>query len=386
MGNRRILLTGARAPCALHLARELAGAGHVVVLADSLTFPLARATRFASGFARLPPPRVDVAAYGQAVRAACARHGIDLIIPTCEEVFFLAAVRDGLGAGLLAPPFNLLKQVHDKFTFTGLAAGLGADAAETRLLRDEGAVAAFDGDPREWVFKPVWSRFGDRALIRPADLRGLRPVPVDPWVAQRYLPGEELCAYAMAYDGRMAALSAYRPLYRAGNGIGAGIMVEPVRDETIARFVEGFVRRTRWTGQVSFDFRRDGKGALHVLECNPRATTGVHFFATGDGLASALLDGTAATPGIYEPMGSGLAMLIYGLPWAIKTRTVADWRCDYGRMRSLMEASGDRSTLPFQGLALAEAAWRAVRNGTGLKAAATADIEWNGEVLERFPI
>jgi len=185
--GRLILLTGARAPCALHLARTLATAGHVVVLADSLAFPLARATRYAVAYARLPSPRAGLAAYGAAVRAACDQYGLDLVIPTCEEVFFLAAGSDRLGADLLAPPFDLLRQVHNKFTFIERAAGLGADAAETRLID-----GVFEDDPRDWVFKPVWSRFGDRALIRPANVDSLRPTAADPWIAQRYLPGEEL--------------------------------------------------------------------------------------------------------------------------------------------------------------------------------------------------
>src|SRR5690606_2011320 len=116
-----------------------------------------------------------------------------------------------------------------------------------------------------------------------------------------------------------------RPLYRAGNAQGAGVLVEPVVDDTIRHFVEGFVSRTQWTGQISFDFRRDAEGRLHVLECNPRATTGVHFFAAKDGLPDALLEGTATAPTIKAPVGVALAMLIYGLPYALKTRQLNSW-------------------------------------------------------------
>ncbi len=348
-------------------------------LADSLAFPLARAAKMAAGYIRLPSPRGQLAAYGTAIVQACRAHDIDLVLPTCEEVFHLAAVRDLLGFDLplLAPDFALLRRVHDKFAFTQMARGFGTDAAETHLLASPADVAQFQG--KGWAFKPVWSRFGDRVLIEPdaVTLSALKPTTADPWIAQAYLPGEELCAYAVARDGVVCALQAYRPLYRAGNGIGAGVLVEPVEDVAITQFVGGFIRSTAWTGQVSFDFRRDADGGLHVLECNPRATTGAHFFALSDGLAQALMNGQPATASGKRRLGNGLAMLIYGLPQSHLTR----WWRDFRTMGSLLENPADRPTAPWQALAVAEAVWRAVAQGQGLKAAATADIEWNGEAL-----
>ena len=376
----RILITGARAPVALHLTRCLATAGHSVFLADSLCFPLARATRFTQTYVRLPEARKNPRAYGEAVAEACRVHDIDLVIPTCEEVFFLAAARDcfGVDLPLLAPPMNDLARVHDKFRFSQIARGFGADPAETHLLATQDAVRTFrqSGD---WIFKPVWSRFGDRVLVRPDTLDRLRVTPRDPWIAQRYLAGEELCAYAIAQEGRLVALQAYRPLYRAGNGIGAGIMVEPMSDPAIDQFVHGLVAHLNWTGQISFDFRRDETGRVHVLECNPRATTGAHFYRTGDGLASALLEGVSATASEQRSLGVPLAMLIFGLPAALRNNSITQWRRDLTTMGDLLESESDRGTWPWQWLALGEAIVRAIAGAQSLKAAATADIEWNGE-------
>lgn len=377
-----VLITGARAPVALHLTRCLAAAGCRVILADSLAFPLARASRFSSTYVRLPPPRGHLRAFGEAVRKTCHIHGIDMILPTCEEVFHLAAARDllDLELPLFAPPFAKLAQVHDKYGFSRMAMGLGADPAETHLLTSPADAEPF-ADGRGWVFKPVWSRFGDRALIQPNDLSDLHPTESDPWVAQRYLLGEELCAYAVAHEGKLCALTAYRPLYRAGNGIGAGVMIEPVDDPAIAAFTAGIVRRTGWHGQISFDFRRDQDGALHVLECNPRATTGAHLFNVADRLGHAILSGDQAEASGQKPLGVPLAMWLYGLPPAMRNGHLKEWRRDLKRMDHLLESPSDRSTLPWQWLALGEAVTRAIAGGQGLKAAATADIEWNGEPL-----
>jgi hypothetical protein len=380
---KTVLVTGARAPVALHWARLLHAAGHRVVLADSQRFPMSRPTRFKSAYLRLPPPRGNVAAYARAIETAVRDLRCDLVVPTCEEIFFLAAARDLHGAGipLHAPPFAALAKVHDKHSFSRIAHGFGADPPATTLLLDRDDVRPLIRDSRNLVFKPVWSRFAERVLIRPTAeaLEKLVPTASDPWIAQEYLLGEELCCWALARQGKVVALQSYRPLYRAGAG--ASLAFEPVENDAIRSFVAGFAQSLDWTGQLSFDFRHDAAGRLSAIECNPRATSGLHFFAPADGLAEALLDGTPATPSLTGAMTLPLAMLIYGLRFAFRQRAVRKWLGDYRAMADLSRWPGDRSLLPAQFLALAEIAALALSKRITLKAAATADIEWNGEPL-----
>ena len=380
---KTVLITGARAPVALHWARLLHGAGHRVILADSQRFPMSRPTRSKLGYLRLPPPRGDVGAYARAVEAAVRDLGCDLVVPTCEEVFFLAAARDLYGAAIPVhvPPFAVLAKVHDKHSFSQIARGFGADPPKTTLLRGRDDVRRLIGSSGDLVFKPVWSRFAERVLIRPGPevLEALVPTCTDPWIAQEYLPGEELCCWALARQGEVVALQAYRPLYRAGRG--ASLAFAPVENDTICSFATGFARHLDWTGQLSFDFRHDAAGRLSVIECNPRATSGLHFFGADDGLAQALFDGKPATPTLAGAMTLPLAMLIYGLPFALRQRAVGKWFRDFRAMADISRWPGDRSLIGAQSLALAEVVALALSKGVGLKAAATADIEWNGEPL-----
>jgi predicted ATP-grasp superfamily ATP-dependent carboligase len=168
-------------------------------------------------------------------------------------------------------------------------------------------------------------------------------------------------------------------LWRAGGDIGAGVAVEPIDEPVISKFAEEFVAKTKWHGQVSFDFRRDEAGDLHVLECNPRATTGAHFFGRDDGLANAILTGATTTPTRRAPQTIPLAMWLYGLPSALRQKRFADWEHDIGRMENMLTWPGDRPTTPHMLMALAETFGHAIITGQSLKAAATADIEWNGE-------
>ena len=218
-------------------------------------------------------------------------------------------------------------------------------------------------------------------LIRPSRtaVEGLCPTAADPWVAQAYLPGEEISAYAVAVDGRLVAFQSYKPTYRVGQG--AGVAFAPV-DVPIARqFVDGLVARLNWTGQISFDFRRDAQGELHVIECNPRTTSGVHYFGPADGLDQAIIEGRAVHASSTAPMTLPLAMLAYGLPHAIRNRGFVQWRRDFACMQDISAWPGDRGLLLSQLRALGEIAVRALRNGTGLVEASVRDIEWDGEPL-----
>ena len=84
--RKTILITGARAPAALHLARIFYHAGHRVVLADTFRYPMSRATRMKHAYAQLPSPRQSFAAYGAAVASPVAREAPDIIAPTCEAL------------------------------------------------------------------------------------------------------------------------------------------------------------------------------------------------------------------------------------------------------------------------------------------------------------
>jgi glutathione synthase/RimK-type ligase-like ATP-grasp enzyme len=376
-GLTTVLITGARAPVALHMARLLHGAGWSVHLADSLAVPLAAGTRMKAGYHRLPSLRFDPGGAAKALAALIRRLGVDLVIPTCEEVLHLARIwRDHpMPAPLFAPPLALLEEVHDKFRFIALCERLGLPVPRTRLLRSVSDVQAVGAETGGLVFKPVWSRFATQTLIRPESrqLRQVQPTPEAPWVAQEYVVGEELCVYAVAHQGQVVAISAYRGLVRAG--VGASIAFAPVKDRAVGHFVQDFVAGTGWTGQVSFDVIRQADGSVLPIECNPRATSGLHFFRDAKGFAGALLGEGAVAPAVTQPQGMRLALWIYGL----RPGKLGRLRQVLADVQDVMDWPGDRIGLWGQLRPVAEIAGIALRNRIGLQAASTLDIEWNGD-------
>jgi hypothetical protein len=325
---------------------------------------------------------------------AVADQRIDLLLPTCEEVFYVSRYRSTFPRELTVATDELdkLTTLHSKFEFTRLAAGCGAKVPETRSVSSL-------SEAREWargravVLKPEFSRFGVYVRVYP------RGIPADApelanhgrWVAQEFCAGEELCSYSVAVGGRLTAHVAYRPLYRLSRS--SSYYFDPVQVTAIRGFVEQFVRKTSYTGQISFDWIRGADGQFAVLECNPRAISGVHVFAVTDALPAAFMGKSPQSPGgwggggdVVEPRGSSARMiatlmLTAGLATSVRAGRLAQWRHDYMRARDVITERGD--SWPWLGAVadLGLHALRAGRNRCSLREAATRDIEWDGEEL-----
>lgn len=369
----RVLITGARAPAALHLARLLHGAGHHVVMADSLRHTISSVSQACTAFALLPAANGDRAVYAAAVRAAIAAHAIDLVVPTCEEVFHLAAIwRDTpMDAPLFAPDIALLTQAHSKFAFTALAASLGLAVPDTRLLQSASDVAALRAQLASLVFKPVWSRFATDVLMCPKRVK-IAPTPARPWVAQDFVAGDEISVYAVADAGRLMGWAGYRSLYRAGKG--AGVAFARDDDPAVGAFVDRFVAGTGWTGQVSFDLIRQPGRDLVAIECNPRASSGVHFFRQPAAFAQAFNGTASVRPDVTGVQAVKAAMWVYG-PLAAPRRFWTDIKT----ASDVLDWPNDPAPARKQIAATCEIARLSLRHRVGLVRASTYDIAWDGD-------
>ncbi len=380
-----VLILGARAPACLEWARCFHAAGWRVSVGDSLHWPVGRFSRMVHDYVRLPEPRSQSAAWIATLAEQVVARGIDLVVPTCEEAFYLSHGRAHIPARVVVPPFALMHELHHKGRFAQKVEGWEVRAPETHLLESSAAAQSFVASrgTRDWVFKPAYSRFANRTLLRPdpARIERLNPTPARPWLAQRYVAGREHCSYSLLTEGRLTAHACYHPRYRVG--LGSGIWFEPTDPAPIRAFIEQFGVETGYTGQVAFDFIEQADGSCRVLECNPRATSGVHLFADApEALVAALLGAEGVLTPIPKPRQVALAMLLFA-----SGRHLFDtrfWR-DYIAASDVVTRPGDFGPLPAQISGLIEIIGRAARRRCGLLAAATADIEWDGQALEEAP-
>lgn len=381
---RNVLILGGRAPVALDHARRFQRQGWKVHVADSIPCRLAGWSRSVEATLPLASPRYAPMAFVEDINAALRVHAIDLVVPTCEEVFYLSRYRNLLPAGVrvLAGDFDTLRTLHSKWHFIEAAQGCGAIVPESRRVSSMAEARAWAGTGPV-VLKPEYSRFGVHVRIHPQGLpiRTRELEVAGSWVAQQYHAGTELCSYGIADRGRLLAHAVYRPSYRIQRS--SSYYFEPHACEEIRSFVSLFVRKMDFTGQISFDWIQGEDGGATVIECNPRATSGLHLFADDDALPAALM---GEADGCVEPIHARPAMiaaimLSAGFYQALAGSTLPRWRHDYRRARDVIARPHDRSPLAGGLLDLGSYARLAVRQGCNLREAATRDIEWDGECL-----
>lgn len=384
----RVLITGARALPALDMARSLRAAGFEPHLADSSPAWVARLSRSGGPVHRHASPVHRPGAFAQDVRSLIDRLDPVTVIPTCEEVFHLAALMqaDGVAHRLFAPPLDKLATLHAKDRFAALCNDLSLPVPETTTVLQPSDLGAFAGTARDHVFKPVWSRFGSRALVGPgeADLAAITPSPASPWVVQRRIVGEEVSFYAVCHGGWVAAFSAWGSDWRLPGGASYAFRPLPEDLEGRLRPLADALAGLIGTGQVSCDAIIDPGGRPWLIECNPRATSGVHLFGRTAAFGSALM-GTGDAMPVAGGRHVGPALWRYGLPAARRDGRLREWRTQRRKGEDVVTAPGD--PWPALGLQIDAAAFalRAHRAGVPFTMALTADIEWNGAPLACGP-
>lgn len=382
---KTVLVTGARSPAALDICRGLKASGSRVVAADSLRFPICRFSNSPDHSVHIAPPRQQPKEFIRDLNRIVTDEKVDIIVPTCEEVFHLALHQQHINCEIFTSDIAQLSAFHDKYQFLQCAEPYGISIPKTAILDTREAMlevaktSIINGERvNSLVFKRVFSRFAEGTLVKPStgQLDAIHPNTQNRYIAQEFIPGEEFCCYAIAVKGKLKAISIYKPVYRAGRG--AGIFFEPLDRPEIERFVRAFVNGHTFTGQISFDFIAAPEGQTYVIECNPRATSGVHLLdkdTDWNGMFSiGLKDEDHCHTPHKEPRMVALAMLTYGLKNSRPRSFLSDWRRakDVAYRRSdILPAVGQLATMT-------EFLLRAVKHSISPLAATTHDIEWNG--------
>ena len=379
-----VLILGGRAPVALDHARRFQRMGWEVRIADSIPCRLSGWSHSVAETMPLASPRYSPLTFASDLSHAIRKHSIDLVVPTCEEVFYLSRYRSLLPSSVrvFVDDFEKLRALHSKWEFLERARGCGANVPASCLVNSIAEARAWaNGEPL--VLKPEFSRFGVHVRIYPESLPKDAPelASLGPWVAQRFHAGTEFCSYNIADKGRLLAHVAYRPSYRLR--MSSSYYFEPYRSSKIQDFVANFVRKINFTGQISFDFIESEDGEITVLECNPRAISGLHLFARNDLIPTAITSerNDCLVPSHDRPGMISAIMLSAGLGSALKNSKLKTWWQDYQRADDVITATGDRRTLAGAMLDLGSYSRIALTQGCNLREASTRDIEWDGEEL-----
>lgn len=365
---------------ALDLARLLHQAGHEIIMAETNKAHLSRYSRAVSKSVVVPPPIQGSRFFAEGIIQTIKNDRIDLVIPTCEEVFALAAHHHELSrhCDLFCEPLSELRPLHSKLAFVRLLQQYRLPAPETLLVQSKKDLRSLFQKWDQVVIKPEYSRFARGVTIArsPEEIPEL-PEDVN-WVAQEFISGRRICFYGVAHKGELLTHVLY-PVEHCLGDIGSAIAFRSIHHDQAANYARDFIKKSNYTGQISFDLIEQENGTIIAIECNPRATSGLHLYRPEDQIGKAILDRLPSN----SPNEGRKAQ--YTLPLI----ALSLFRLGPRQLISLLKGGrevtlGYRDILP--GIAslglIPYYAWQAWRKGMGITEASTYDIEWNGSSCE----
>jgi hypothetical protein len=120
-----VLITCGRFFPSIAIARALHAAGGRVDAADPYKLaPTLHSHAVAAAHVVAPPAREPLRFVEDVARIVKER-GIDLIVPSWEEGFYLSRYADSIEAQVFAPPFPIIETLHNKANFVRLCEDLG---------------------------------------------------------------------------------------------------------------------------------------------------------------------------------------------------------------------------------------------------------------------
>jgi carbamoylphosphate synthase large subunit len=284
--KRCVLLTLGRLPKGLDVARSFAASGWRVIVADPHKRHVVGASRAVAKSYHTPAPADSPNAYLNALCEIIRTERVELVVPISEEILHVSALHGRVDphVRILAMSQETLLRLHDKAGFVDFATKHGLTVPATALSGSaEAIILARNND---YIVKRRHSCAG-MGLRR--ETAGSTPPSEDGAVIQRLVRGREHSVCALAHDGHVTSCAVYVGSLMSGT---VAVGFQRVEHAAIQQWVGRFVSACAWTGFISFDFIVDEEGVPWGLECNPRLTSGVHFFETAD-IAGAILDATA---------------------------------------------------------------------------------------------
>lgn len=370
----RVLITGARAPVAIEWASIFNRQGHQVFMTDSLSYPLGSFLKYVERYIKTSSPRFAHESYQNDILKIIDTYGIDMVIPTCEEVFFLAELaKQNPSIDWLLPEAELLFRLHNKLKVFDVLQGLpGVRLPKTKLVTSNDDVII----DNTTILKPLYSRFGNQ-VIRNLSQKSVAEIEITtdiPWVQQQKIDGQPICNYALFEEGVLKVHQAYLPKYCVNNSAATAFL--PIYDQVIERFMIEFGQRYCFHGQVSFDFIQSTNG-LYVIECNPRATSGLHIVAPYCKTSRPYF--TFNVPKINKLHHLGTTTLIAAGILSLFSPRV--WR-DYARGMNTIKCHRKYLLPHAQICSLFELCKIAKKQRISLSQATTYDIEWNDKAQD----
>ncbi len=369
---------------ALELARLCKQGGVTVYSAESLPFDLLKwSTSIRKSF-RLPSPRYNLADFQRALIRIIEENEIDFLLPTCEEIYWIAKIKHSLPirCRVLIDTFAKLESLHNKSSFLKLVKQAGLSAPRSVIIKDQKTLTKVLNTMRKAVLKPVYSRFSAKVLF--LNYRDSEHVPTIsfklPWLFQEYIEGKRLSVYCLCLKGKVLAFTAYYTDYSWG--VSTAVYFKHVNHPTAQSWTEQFAAKHGLSGQFGFDFIESSDNNIWPLECNPRPTSGVHMFHNNQQFAALLINKKPTTKRVAPaPKPSMVTAIMLMQP--LKSISIKRWPSDLLKGRDIFVSLRDPLPVIAQFLLLGYFYLKGKRHGISTTEAVSMDNEYNGSEVWR---
>jgi glutathione synthase/RimK-type ligase-like ATP-grasp enzyme len=274
-----ILITCGRFYPAVALVRALHAAGARIDAADPYKLAPALHSHAVDQSHVVAAPAHEPRRFVEEIAKIVKDRGIDLIVPSFEEGFFLSRYAGAIPTEIFAPPFATIAALHDKAHFMELCGELGLLTPKTVVVSEPGDLREALGDfvSGDFVARPAFSRGGQTYFTNHGPRAGemtiddCRPTHDNPWLLQEFVDGHDACSMSIACDGKIVVHCVYRPIVAAVGG--SAVQFETIEDFGTLDIATTVAAKFDYTGFLCFDYRLTAHGIV-MIECNPRATAG----------------------------------------------------------------------------------------------------------------
>jgi predicted ATP-grasp superfamily ATP-dependent carboligase len=292
----RVLVSEGSSTSAREAVTILGLSGHIVEVCDPDPYCLARFSRFVEKFHHCPGLRDDPAGFLRFVEQLLAAQHFDVLLPTHEQGFLFARVRQRLEnlTGLALPGFESYRIAHSKAGFSRLLDQLGLPQPATRIVRSEAALRGAIRFPSVvktsvgTASRGVWLVHSESDLEAALQDLDASDAFADEVLVQDFVAGSVEKAQAIFCRGALLGFHAYRQI-ATGAGGGEAIKQSVQRLEVRAHLA-AIGGKLAWHGALSVDYILPEEGAAPLLiDCNPRLVEPMSAYLAGLDLVRLLL-------------------------------------------------------------------------------------------------
>jgi predicted ATP-grasp superfamily ATP-dependent carboligase len=294
----RILITEGLSLSARQTLSALGPLKHQIdVLDPNPLFCIARHSRFVRRCIRVPSFGRDPWGYSEALKEQLQRTHYDVLFPTHDQVYLLAAMQSELKqwTNLAVPPFESIQQVQSKARFVETLQSLNLPHPVTRDIQS----FKEQGSEREYPFfvklpystagQGVW-RVGseqDRSRVF-EQLHHLGALsPESDVLVQQLAPGTLSVVQSVFQHGELIAYHCYQAR-QLGVG-GSAVAKISVHHPEVKEDIQKLGRHLNWHGALMLDYLYDEKHGPSYIDCNPRIGETYNATLSGTSLCDCLL-------------------------------------------------------------------------------------------------